>query len=376
MNSNETTALKPDLPTGLILAGMGGPDRLADIRPFLRNLFRDPAILPLPRPIASPLAAVIAAFRARAVAGKYKALWSDLKNSDQPDSQLGWTKLQAARLEKLLRDAGLNITATVAMRYWHPFSDEAVRELLACGVSQFVLVPTYPQYSQATSGSLFDELHRALTRLAPQAPVARLVDWHLLPGYLDTLASNVESVLRDWRDAGRQPAACGLLFVAHGLPERFIRAGDPYLKQTLGTLAASHALLASRLTDHRDWWRELRGGKSPLLAFQSRLGPVRWIGPDVTAEVGRLAAEGCKYLMVQPVSFTCEHIETLHELDVELAAHAHSCGVTEFNRGPALNLDRQWLSSLAAHIAAEIFGVAIGKFGVAAAKIEDIADGR
>jgi protoporphyrin/coproporphyrin ferrochelatase len=374
-NREQPAALVPDQPTGLIFAGMGGPDSPESVRPFLRNLFSDPAILPLPRLMASPLAGLIAAARATKVAGKYEMIWSSLKNSDQPGSQLAWTELQAAQLQKRLREADINVTAKVAMRYWRPYSSETISELVALGVSQCVIVPAYPQYSSVTSGSLFTQLQTELAQQAPGMPVVTIAEWHLLPGYLESIVSPVESVLRSWAAANYHPATCALLFVAHGLPEKLIAQGDPFLSQTQDTVTASHALLASRLTDCAAWWHALSGGASPLLAFQSRLGPVRWIGPEVKAEVKRLAAAGCKRLMIQPVSFTCEHIETLHELDIELGAHARRCGVEEYSRGAALNLDDQWLESLASHIAAEAFGVALGKHGAAAANIEDIAYG-
>jgi ferrochelatase len=145
--------------------------------------------------------------------------------------------------------------------------------------------------------------------------------------------------------------------VAHSLPQKLIDGGDPYLDQTRATLAAVHAAVAHELNaaGHGDWFAALPGGGEPLLAFQSRVGPIKWVGPEVTNEVKRLAAAGCRHLHLQPVSFTCEHIETLMELDVELKEDAARLGIDDFRRGAALNLDAGWLDSMAKELARTAF---------------------
>jgi ferrochelatase len=143
--------------------------------------------------------------------------------------------------------------------------------------------------------------------------------------------------------------------VAHSLPARFIKKKDPYLKQTQATVEALRGMLATRFMDCADWWNALPGGGQPLLAFQSKVGPVRWLEPDSVAETTRLVSSGCRRLLVLPVSFTCEHIETLHELDVQLAAVARDGGCQEFVRAAALNLDENWLHGLAQRVATSVF---------------------
>jgi ferrochelatase len=375
--------LDPHEPAGLILCGMGGPDGPESVGPFLRNLFNDPAVLPLPAPLARLVGGLIARRRTRKVRERYASL-----GCGGGSPQLDWTRRQAQRLSKLLAARGLDVSATPAMRYWHPFSDEAVVALGRRDLRQYLVVPTYPQFSAATSGSVLAAVQRAVRQAVPDARLHVVADWHLLPGYLDALMDQAEPILRSWAAAGHEPSGCALLPLAHSLPLRFVRRGDPYLAQTRATVAALRARLAARLADPTlidptltsdtkavsgerltAWWDALPGGGQPLLAFQSKVGPVRWLGPDSVAETLRLAQAGCRRLLVLPVSFTCEHIETLHELDRELARIAREAGVLEFVRGAALNLDRGWLESLASHLAETAFGE-----GTAGGNLDDARD--
>lgn len=343
--------LDPERTTGLVLCGMGGPDGPDDVRPFLQNLFSDPRIIPVPRFIAPLLARLIARRRAPAVRERYASI-----GHGGGSPQLDWTRRQAAALVDAANGAGRRWVGRPAMRYWHPYPDASIRELLDEGAEQFLVVPTYPQFSDATNGSTLSFVGDALARLAPDAAVHVVTDWHLLPGFVTALADATTPTLAAWADADHDPADCGLLYVAHSLPEKFVAAGDPYLSQTRATVAAVHAETRRRLADRADWLDRMPGGVDPLLAFQSRVGPIKWLGPDVPDETSRLAQSGCRHLHVQPVSFTCEHIETLHELDIELRGIAETGGVTEFSRGSALNLNETWLASLASHLIATAYG--------------------
>lgn len=344
--------LDPDRTTGLILCGMGGPDRPAAVEPFLRNLFSDPAIFPLPRPLAPLLGRLIAKLRAPGVRRRYLRI-----SPDGATPQLSTTRRQAADLARRLSEGGRRTVPGVAMRYWAPWPDETVPELRARGAEQFLVVPTYPQYSCATNGSTLGFVADSLRRLAPEAPVHVVPEWHRLAGFVGALARPAAETLRAWAANDVPPAECALLYVAHSLPQRFVDAGDPYLDQTRATVDAVHAEVAARLADggHGARLGAVTGGGEPLLAFQSRIGPVRWLGPEVTAETKRLAAAGCRRLHVQPVSFTCEHVETLLELDVELKEDAMRAGVTEFRRGAAPGADSAWLASLADHLQEHAF---------------------
>lgn len=271
--------------------------------------------------------------------------------------QLAWARRQCAELEARLLGRGFKVLAAPAMRYWHPLPDETVEDLKRRGAEQFLVLPAYPQYSGATSGSVLSAICKAISSIAPGARVHVIADWYLLPGYLDALAGRVLPVLRRWMSEGAPARECALLAVAHSLPERFIKRGDPYLNQTRATVEGFRKLATEHLSDReRAWWDDLPGGGQPLLAFQSKVGPVKWVGPAVQDETLRLAENGCRRLLVFPVSFTCEHIETLYELDVELAGTAAEAGVTDYVRTEALNLNPVWLGSLAGLLAVNAFG--------------------
>ena len=347
--------LDPSLTTGLILCGMGGPDGPEAVEPFLRNLFQDPAIFPLPRMVAGIAGRMIARRRAPEVRKRY-ALISE--NSATP--QLETTREQADILARHLSGSGWTTVPGVAMRYWNPFPKETVAALMDNGAQQFLIVPAYPQYSGATNGSTLGFVLDALRRLAPDAKIYVLADWHLLPGYVEALAQPVIERLSHWANDGLDPNECALLYVAHSLPESFIRKGDPYLDRTRATIGAVHDRVTRALEAARpSWLADITGGTEPRLVFQSKVGPIRWLGPQIDEEVPRLAAAGCRRLMVQPVSFTCEHIETLLELDIELKEQALNEGVVEFQRGAALNLNPTWLDSLASHLADVAFSAEV-----------------
>ncbi len=348
------TVLDPARKTGLIVCGMGGPDGPDAVRPFLRNLFRDPLIFPVPRAVAGLAGAMIAWKRAPEVRKRYAMV---SKKSITP--QLGTTKRQGEILARTLTDAGCPTVSRAAMRYWRPYPDAAVRELLDEGAEQFVVLPMYPQYADATNGSTIAFVIEGIRAAAPQAPIHAVPDWHDLPGLLTALAKSAVETLSGWAAEGADPRECVLAYVAHSLPQKFVDAGDPYLDRTLVTVRGAHDLVAAGLREagHGAFLDGLlAGGPEPLVTFQSKVGPIRWLGPQLEEETPRLGERGCRRLFVQPVSFTCEHIETLLELDVELKETAEAAGITVFKRGFALNLDAGWLDSLAGRLLTDAFG--------------------
>ncbi len=348
-----TDMLDPGLKTGLILCGMGGPDGTEAVRPFLRNLFRDPAIFPLPRLVAPLVGAMIARKRSPEVAERYL-----LMDPDGKTPQLQYTLDQARLLAGRLQDRGLGtILPDMAMRYWRPFPDQTVARLLEQGARQFLVVPTYPQYSHSTNGSTLDFVRQSLEKLAPGAPVHMLTRWHALPGYIDDLTRPVVETLGEWARQGADPATCALIYAAHSLPQSFVAKGDPYEKYTRATMTIvhNHVKQALEQAGHGDWLAGLLSDARWPLAYQSKVGPIKWLEPELEAEAMRLAAAGCRRLMVQPLSFVCEHIETLVELDIELKEEADKAGIQEFRRGPALNLQPGWLDSLARHLSDTAF---------------------
>lgn len=348
-----TPRLDPARRTGMVLCGMGGPDGPDAVEPFLRNLFRDPQIFPVPPLLAPVLGWAIARRRSPGVRERYR-----LVSPDSVTPQLATTRRQGELLAQRLRAAGLDVVPDIAMRYWRPYPDQAVAQLLAAGATQFVVVPMYPQFSAATNGSTLDFVLASLRRLAPEAPAHVVADWHLLDGFLDALAAPAGAQLEAWADEGADATESALVYVAHSLPYSFIRRGDCYEERTQETVAAVHARVTASLqrAGHGDWQAALMaGGRAPLVTYQSRVGPVKWLEPNIEAETRRLAAAGCRRLFVQPVSFTCEHIETLLELDLELKETAAHAGLHAFARGAALNEDAGWLDSLADRLRAGVF---------------------
>jgi len=351
--------LDPARKTGLILCGMGGPDGPEAVEPFLRNLFGDPAIFPLPRLIAGMAGRLIARKRAPKVRRNYAAI-----SQASVTPQLETTTAQAVALAQRLSEDGRTTLPGVAMRYWRPFPDQTAAELMGAGAQQFLIVPAYPQFSWATNGSTIDFVLAGLARIAPEAPVHIVADWHLLPGYLNALARPIIETLSAWAREDRDPRQTGLLYVAHSLPERFIRQGDPYLERTRETVQAVHKIVTDvlRAAELGPWLEVLlAGGRDPALVFQSKVGPIAWLGPQIAEETPRLAAKGLRSLCVQPVSFTCEHVETLLELDIDLRATADRAGIIDFARGPALNRDDAWLDSLADLLTREAFSPEVGR---------------
>ena len=354
------SALDPARTTGLILCGMGGPDRPEAVQPFLRNLFADPLIFPAPRLIAGIAGRLIAWKRAPEARRRYALI-----SEDSATPQLPTTRKQAKYLAEKISETGRGTLPGVAMRYWHPFPGETVAELMGAGARQFLLVPTYPQYSGATNGSTILFVMAALEKIVPDAAVYVVTDWHLLPGFIEALARPVVAQLTRRVDEGVDPGECALLYVAHSLPESFIRKGDPYLEKTQATVNAVHELVVKALgaAENAAWLDRVAGGPKPRLCFQSKVGPIAWLGPHIDEEVIRLANSGTRHLLVQPVSFTCEHIEPLLDIDIELKAQALNLGIEDFQRGAALNLNEIWLDSLADHLIDEAFSVEVGRIG-------------
>lgn len=337
--------------TAVVFCGLGGPDGPDSVAPFLRNLFLDPEVLSLPRPLAWVLGNLIVCLRKN----KVKARYAEIGHGGG-SPQLDWTRKQVDAVVQRLEAGGLVSIGAVAMSYWHPFAHEAADDVLARGAEQVLLVPAFPQYSNATSAGVLAGARDALKAKDPSIPVAVLWEWHLLPGYLDAMAQQMTPVLRKWAEAGVAPSKVAIVQAAHSLPLRVVERGDPYLNQTMATAAAVHERLVSALADHAGWLSGVVGGDEPLVAFQSRVGPVDWLEPELQATTTGLVEAGVTHMLLQPISFTCEHIETLHELDIELFDVLREAGVKEIERGASLNLDSGWLDGLSAQLATMIRG--------------------
>lgn len=304
----------------VVLFNLGGPDSLKAVRPFLFNLFRDGAIIQLPAVARYPLAWLISTTRNRTAQANYA-----LMGGRSP--LLPETERQARALEAELarRTPEVETRVFISMRYWKPRADATARQVAAFAPDEIVLLPLYPQFSTTTSASSIRDWRRAYrgpgrTRTVCCYPTA--------PGFVDAY---VQTIRRTWEAAGR-PANLRLLFSAHGLPRRVIDAGDPYQAQ----VEAGAAAIAARLPEFGDW----------NVSYQSRVGRLEWLGPATDDEVRRAAADG-KGLLICPIAFVSEHVETLVELDREYAELAHQQGVSTYLRAPTPTVVESFIGTLA-----------------------------
>ncbi|MHB1528398.1 MAG: ferrochelatase [Acidiferrobacteraceae bacterium] len=305
----------------IVLLNLGGPDSLASVEGFLRNLFSDPDIfrLPLPSLTQRPFAFFVARRRRREATAGYAAIGGC-------SPLLANTELQARALRAAL-PSGFEVF--VCMRYWHPLTEEVVVRLRDEGYRRVVLLPLYPQYSGTTSGSSRNEFMRQCQRLGYEPEVEFVPHWYDDEGYQQAIAEGISAQLSQF--SVPDPAQVTLLFSAHGLPERVVAAGDPYADQVRATCEGVRARLG---------WPRVR------LCFQSRVGPLPWLRPYTDDVIREEAAAGTKQILVYPVAFVSDHVETLFELGITYRDLAHTLGVREYRVAPALNDDPQLIEVL------------------------------
>ena len=306
--------LNTDKKVGVILLNMGGPDSLEAVRPFLYNLFSDHDIIQIPKLIQKPVARIISTFRAKKVRKYYQLIGGKSPQKEQ-------TLKQALALQKKL---GYRYRVVVAMRYWHPFTEEAVRDLLREDIKEIILVPLYPQFSKTTTGSSFNEFDRVYKKLNLNIPVKRVVSYHNHPLYIKAMVEQIKKYLPDYKDYY-------FLFSAHSLPLKVIKSGDPYQKQTEETVN----LIMNHFPENRY-----------SLAYQSKVGFVKWLEPMTDEEIIRLKNEGVEKLAIIPVSFVSEHSETLYELDIQYKKLAEDIGIKDFKRIPTLQNSELFIECL------------------------------
>ncbi|MDD2852225.1 MAG: ferrochelatase [Desulfuromonadaceae bacterium] len=305
--------------TAVLLLQMGGPDSLPAIEPFLYNLFSDRDIIRIGPAFLQP---VIARFIARRRAKKVLEYYRKIGNKS-PIREL--TEQQATELEKVL---GSGYRCFVAMRYSHPDTAEALAAILREGITNVIALSLYPHYSRATVGSSINALQRELKKCAAPLKVSYINQFYDHPAYIAALAEKIEQGLAGFSERNRVQ----LVFSAHGLPQSFIDSGDPYL---------AHIQETVRLAMMRF------GGVSHHLAFQSRAGPVKWLEPSTEAKISELASSGCTELLMVPISFVSDHIETLYEIDIQYKEEATALGIKDFRRIGALNSSPAFIACLA-----------------------------
>ncbi|HEY6434604.1 MAG TPA: ferrochelatase [Acetobacteraceae bacterium] len=307
----------------IVLFNLGGPDRPEAIRPFLRNLFADPAVLRVPFFIRPFLARRIAAARLAPATANYALL-----GGRSPLLEL--TRTQAQALQAALPE--LDAKCFVAMRYWHPFSIETAREVKQWDPDETILLPLYPQFSTTTTGSSLTAWHDAAATVGLVAPVSTLCCYPNASAYAASIAALVQTT---YETAARQHNGhVRLLFSAHGLPEIIVRSGDPYQWQVEQTV---HAVLRAWGNDHPADW---------AICYQSRATPQKWLEPSTEQELERAARDGVAVVVV-PIAFVSEHSETLVELDIEYRQFADRLGISGYFRVPAPNDDGPFIAALA-----------------------------
>jgi ferrochelatase len=301
----------------IILFNLGGPDSLEAVQPFLRNLFSDPAIIGLPSWLRLPLARFIAHRRTPKAQGIYEKIGGS-------SPILGQTEAQARALEEELGKGNQDEwRGYVCMRYWHPMTEAVVRSVGRFKPDRIVLLPLYPQFSTTTTGSSFEAWQKA----APfKVPTTEVKEYPVEPGFIE---ASVDLVKQGLTEAGNQPVR--VLFSAHGLPEKIVKKGDPYQRHVEQTAKA----IADRLGSV-DW----------TVCYQSRVGPLKWIGPPTEEEIKRAATDK-KAIVLYPLSFVSEHSETLVELDIDYRGLAKEAGVPAYIRVPTVGTHPKFIEGLA-----------------------------
>ncbi len=306
--------------TAVILFNLGGPDSAAAVEPFLFNLFADPSIIALPNPLRWLIAKLISSRRAPVA----REIYAKIGNASP---LLPNTQVQAKVLDEVL---GPDFKSFIAMRYWNPRADETARAVAAWNPDEIILLPLYPQYSSTTTGSSLKEWHRA-AKAAGLTPRAQAVCCYPSEtGFIDALAGNVQTALDQWPSDVGTPR---ILLSAHGLPKRTIERGDPYQAHVEETAAALRLKLGLSESD-------------AVVCYQSRVGPLEWLGPSTDHEIKRAGSEKTG-LIVVPIAFVSEHSETLVELDIEYRHLAANSGVPRYVRVPAVGTAPAFIEGLA-----------------------------
>ncbi len=312
--------MAPSRKIAVVLTNLGGPDGPKAVRPFLFNLFSDPAIIDLPGWARIPLAALIAGLRAKAARANYALMGGASPLLAETQAQAG--ALQAALAD---RSPGSTVRVFIAMRYWSPDTRETAQAVETFDPDEVLLLPLYPQYSTTTTASSFAAWNRAYRG---RAPVRAVCCYPVAEGLVEAHAARIEEA---WAAAGR-PDKVRLLFSAHGLPQKVIDAGDPYQLQVEATAQA----VAQRLNKPWDW----------QVCYQSRVGPMAWLGPSTPEAIEAAATHGLG-VVIAPIAFVSEHVETLVELDHDYAALAGRLGCAPYVRAPALGVQPAFIEALA-----------------------------
>jgi ferrochelatase len=308
------------LKIAVVLFNLGGPDSLEAVQPFLRNLFCDPDIFKIP--IGQKfLADFISKRRAPKVMEEYKLI-----GGQSPINE--YTELQRSMLEQLLRSKGIDVDVLVAMRYWHPLTEQVVKNVESGAYDKIILLPLYPHFSITTTGSSFNEWNRHYK--GDKSKLVYVNNYYDNPTYIKAINSRIDETLLKFDEKIRSKVV--IVFSAHGTPVSLVKKGDPYNNHIKGTVKA---VMEARNFSHKH-----------VLCYQSKVGPVKWLEPSTDKMIEQLAEEGEKHLLIVPVSFVSDHVETLFELDIEYRHTATECKIENYIVMKGLNDSQIFIDSL------------------------------
>ncbi len=311
----------------VVLLQLGGPDSLEAVQPFLYNLFVDPDIIDLPGAFLfrKSLARIISTRRAPKVQELYKQIGGRSPILEQ-------TQAQAHGLKKLLSEKGQDLPVEIAMRYWRPFTEDAIRNLLLLQVKKVILLPLYPHYSKATTGSSVREWKRVQSSLGAESLTTRVIGPYFdHPLYVRALVERVDEAINRIPSAER--SRIHIVFSAHGTPMKLVRDGDPYSKQ----IRRTYELVVQKGNF----------GLPHHLCFQSKVGPQKWLEPSLVDTLPALGAQGVTHIVINPIAFVTDHIETLSEINIEGRRLAMEHGITTFEMTAPLTTSRPFIQCLA-----------------------------
>ena len=336
-SGRDPSGSRKDERVGVLLLNLGGPECLEDVQPFLYNLFADPDIIRLPallRFLQAPLAALLSTNRAPKSREAYESI-----GGGSPLRRI--TDEQAAAIQRAMAAKGeKDAKVYVGMRYWKPFTEDAVAQIKKDGITKLIVLPLYPQFSISTSGSslrLLEQMFQDDDYLASELEHVVIPSWYQRPGYVKSMAKLIVDELRNEArgfEADEKPV---VFFSAHGVPVSYVeQAGDPYKEE----MEQCVKLIVDEL-------RSMGVENEHVLAYQSRVGPVEWLKPYTDDVIRQMGADGVKSMVAVPVSFVSEHIETLEEIDMEYRELAEESGIERWGRAPALDTDQTFIDDLA-----------------------------
>lgn len=305
--------------TAVVLLNLGGPDSLDAVQPFLENLFNDPDIFKLP--FQRSLAKIISKSRAPKVIEEYKLIGNK--------SPIGyWTELQRNMLENKLKKIDNTIDVYIAMRYWHPLTKETADKISNGNYGKIILVPLYPHYSVSTTGSSFNEWNRVFKKNNEE--VIFINDYYEHPKYLTAINERINEAILKFPQEVRKDIQ--LVFSAHGTPVSYVEKGDPYSEQIKKSM--------NEIMKLRNFSHEYH------LCFQSKVGPMKWLEPSTSDTIKELISNGKRNLLIIPISFVSDHIETLFELDIFYRKIAQESGVENYVVMQGLNDSELFIDGL------------------------------